>query len=287
MPLEIDQYELLDFGEGRKLERFGPVVLDRPCPAAEGLPKSAPDSWRSATAHYERIEADQGRWTPDPGGWSPWRIACGSIALELRATDFGHVGFFPEHQANWTRLESSIERAGRPLRILNLFAYTGGATLAAARAGAQVVHVDSAKGVVGWARRNAEESGLSAAPVRWIVEDAARFVAREVRRGAKYDGLIVDPPSYGHGPRGEAWKIDDDLPPLLANGSKILTPKPALVLLTCHTPGYDGGVLADLLSQCIVVPATGALQRGELVLRTAAGRNLPSGAFAWWERNEP
>ena len=287
-------YELVDFGGGRKLERFGGVLLHRPSPAAEGFSKANPAAWRAAAARYDRDTGETGHWTALddlPAGWPSWPLAWGDLSLELRATDFGHVGFFPEHAATWRSIGQAAgdaaRQTGQPPRVLNLFAYTGGATLAAAAAGAAVVHIDAAQSVVGWARHNAELSGLADAPVRWIAEDAAVFAAREVRRGSRYDGILLDPPSYGHGPSGKAWKIDRDLPGLLASCAALLAERPRFVLFTCHTPGYDGAALAALLAEHGLAPRDDRIQSGELVLQTADGRELPSGAFAWRSAAEP
>jgi 23S rRNA (cytosine1962-C5)-methyltransferase len=282
---ELD-YELIDFGDGRKLERFGRVVLDRPCAAAEGSPKRNPEAWRMATARYDRESGEAGRWTPSAETWSPWRFDCHALALELVGTDFGHIGFFPEHAVAWKWIGEAIERTGRalgrPIKLLNLFAYTGGATLAAARAGAEVAHVDAAKGTVAWARRNAGLNGLADAPIRWIVEDAGKFAVREARRGARYDAILLDPPTYGHGPSGRAWKIDRDLGPLLSSCAQLRDAARGFVLLTCHTPDYDGDRLADLLIDCGLARDDHALRRGDLSIASTRARALPSGHFAWW-----
>lgn len=205
-----------------------------------------------------------------------------SKQFELRPTPLGQIGIFPEQAEPWDWIEARIRCAGRPVRVLNLFAYTGGATLAAAAAGGEVVHLDAAKPVVAWARRNASRSGLAAATVRWIVEDAVRFVAREARRGRRYEALILDPPSYGHGPRGEAWKIDRHLEELLSRCAAVLADPAAFVLLTCHTPSIG----RDRLRQALAEPLTGGDRRAvrvrSLVLETADGRQLPSGWAATW-----
>ena len=208
-----DQYELIDFGDQRKLERFGPYLLDRPCPAAK-RPRLAGDKvWHRSSARFVR-RGQSGYWQV-LGKLPPrWIMSHNEISFELRTTDFGHIGVFVEQAANWDWVARTL-RKRTPCRVLNLFAYTGGSTLTAAAAGAEVVHVDSSKSVVGWAKRNAKQSGLGEAPIRWIVEDAAKFVEREIRRGSQYDAVILDPPSYGHGPRREAWKLSRDLLALL------------------------------------------------------------------------
>lgn len=279
---DSERYALLDFGDGRRLERFGPVCLDRPCPAADGFFRMAPRLWAEADAQFERIDADKER-----GAWSVrtelpdrWAVELGSLRFELKATDFGHMGLFPEQAENWAWLERVIREAGRPVRVLNLFGYTGGSTLAAAAAGAEVVHVDAARNVVAWARRNADLSGLAEAPVRWIAEDASKFVQRELQRGNRYDAVILDPPSYGHGPRGEVWRLAKDLPRLLAQCAALTGPELLFLLLTCHTPGFTAERLADMVEESF----DGSCEAGELTIAAEDGRRLPSGVVVRWEQ---
>ncbi len=282
--LSAGQYELLDFGRGRKLERFGERIIDRPSPAAEGAPEAMPDLWRQAIVRYERTSGDQGAWRsakPQSREDAPlkrdWIIRHGSLTLELRLTEFGHVGLFPEQADNWHWIAEQIGRLAPPRRLLNLFAYTGAATLAAAAAGAEVTHVDASRTTVAWARCNAELSGLADRPIRWIVEDAPTFVRREVKRGRQYQAVILDPPSYGHGPEGEAWKLAEQLPELLADCARLIATDRPLALLTCHTPGYGPAALGRLLRQAL---GGASVETGELVLSTSAGRRLPGGAMA-------
>jgi 23S rRNA (cytosine1962-C5)-methyltransferase len=290
-----DDYALLDFGDGGKLERFGQFILDRPCPAAEGVRRADPDAWRRATARFEltgeQRGGQRGRWLPDGVLPASWAIAIDALRFEIKPTDFGHVGLFPEQITNWRwiaeRVQSQIapQAAGgaRP-RILNLFAYTGGSTLAAAAVGAEVVHVDSSRAAVAWARRNAELSGLSAAPIRWIVEDAARFVRRELARCRQYDGIILDPPSYGHGPAGEVWKLEADLPPLLVDCARLCAARHRWLLLTCHTPQITELTGRELVAAGIENTAAGASEAisvRELTLASANGRPLGCGIVAF------
>ncbi len=246
------QYQLLDFGGGRRLERLGSMVLDRPCPAAESIRPTAPGLWSSADARFERIETEQGRWILRGDPPRQWPIAHGRMTLELKRTDFGHVGLFPEQAENWDWIAEQIRRGPSAvaggMKVLNLFAYTGGSTLAAAAAGARVTHVDAARNIVAWARHNAELSALGDAPLRWIAEDAMKFVEREIRRGNRYDAVILDPPTYGHGTHGEAWRLAEDLPRLLASCAELTTGQPRFVLLTCHTPGFSPLRLQELLA---------------------------------------
>ncbi len=238
-------YQLLDFGAGRRLERFGDIVLDRPCPAADRSEPTDPDAWKRADARFEGREQQQGRWSNRRPLPERWTVTCGGLHFELKRTDFGHLGLFPEQEANWDWIADRVRSTTGQLKVLNLFAYTGGSTMAAAAAGAEVVHVDAAKNTVAWARHNAELSGLAAASVRWIVEDAVKFVRREVKRGNRYDAVVLDPPSYGRGPRGEVWRLSKCLPRLLALCAELTAPAAAFVLLTCHTPGYDAPALSQ------------------------------------------
>jgi 23S rRNA (cytosine1962-C5)-methyltransferase len=288
-----DQYELLDFGAGRKLERFGPVVVDRPAPAAESDQKAHPEFWRDATARFDGPRTGDGTWSPAPAKWLPndWYFAhddAPSFRLQLDALPSGQIGVFPEQRDNWQWITRQVERArqqlGRAPKLLNLFAYTGGSTLAAAAAGAEVVHVDAARNIVDRARTNAALSGLADRPIRWIVEDALKFCRREAKRGNRYDGVVLDPPSYGHGPQGEVWQIGQQLLLLLKLCGQLTDDSRALVLVTCHSPGIGPAELAAYLADgifghCGQPPAT-----GELFLETTAGRRLLSGIFTRWPR---
>jgi 23S rRNA (cytosine1962-C5)-methyltransferase len=270
------EYELLDFGAGRKLERFAGCVLDRPAPAADGVAISNPAIWKSANACFDRTDRDQEKWSTHAPLLDPWRMNFDRVSLELKLTDFGHVGVFPEHAGTWPWLDERARSTGPPLKVLNLFAYTGGATLALAAAGAEVVHVDSARSSVAWARRNAEHSSLTDAPIRWIVEDARKFVDRELKRGNHYDAVILDPPSYGHGPNGEAWKIANDLPALLANCFALTNNRPRFLLLSLHTAGFDRRGMQDLLNTACS-GAGDVAQIAPLELASPSGRRLSCG----------
>ena len=292
------QYELLDYGDGRKLERFGEAVLNRPCPAAEGVAKSRPELWDSITARFRGPRTGDGSWTPPPKTWMPaeWYWAQEGdtpFRLKLEALPSGQLGVFPEQRENWAWIARQVAKPqvedrpgramlGRPLKVLNLFAYTGGSTLAAAAAGAEVVHIDAAQNIVDRARENAAFSGLAERPVRWIADDAVKFCRRELKCGNRYDGVILDPPSYGHGPKGEPWKIDTDLLPLLAMCGELTAESRAFVLVSCHSHGIGPAELSAYLSEgifghCGQPPAT-----GELALETSDGRKLPAGVFARW-----
>ena len=276
------QYLLLDFGQGRKLERFGSIVLDRPAPAAEGLACANKALWSTAHARYQRGTAQDGRWHGLASIPKQWEIQHGSMRLELRPTPFGHVGVFIEQAANWDWLARQVAAAGRSLRVLNLFAYTGGSTLAAAAAGCQVTHVDAAANTVAWARQNAALSGLAGAPIRWIVDDARAFVARELKRGRTYDAVVLDPPTYGHGPQGETWKLFDDLPPLLKACGKLTSSQRSFFLLSCHAPGLGPAELSAYLAEALFGHCSGGGAAHEMKLISQDGRKLASGVVARW-----
>jgi 23S rRNA (cytosine1962-C5)-methyltransferase len=232
-------HELLDAGDGRRLDRFGSRVVDRPAPAALWPPRGSPADWAAADLAFERV----GGWTG--ADLSPWTVGLEELTLELRPTEAGQVGLFPEHLGFWPWLRTAL--AGRPdPQVLNLFASTGATTLALVRAGARVTHVDSSRPTVAWARHNAALSGLADRPIRWIVDDALTFTAREARRGRRYDGIVLDPPTFGHGPRGSRWELSDALAELLDACAAVAT-EDAFVLLTAHATGLDPDDLGDAL----------------------------------------
>lgn len=276
-----DQYSLLDFGAGRRLERFGAFTLDRPCPASEKIPCAHPQSWRDAAARFSDRGSGNETWTDNADLPDRWTIDHRPFRFELKRTEFGHLGVFPEQVVNWDWIARQVEAFGPGMKVLNLFAYTGGCTLAAAAAGAEVVHVDAAKNTVGWARRNAELSGLADAPIRWIVDDAAKFVRREVKRGNAYDAVILDPPSYGHGARGEVWRLSKHLVPLLKNCAQLTSGRRQFLLLTCHTPGYGPEELTGLLRKCCA-DTPGNLHAAPLTISSTDGRKMSSGILARW-----
>lgn len=277
-----NQYQLLDFGEGRKLERFGAYLLDRPAVGTDHLPRERDDGqWRNA-AKYARNNGGTGNWKyryPLP---STWEVEHGKLVFEIKPTEFGHVGLFAEQAENWDWLAAKIAAMPAPPKLLNLFAYTGGSTLTAAAAGAQVVHVDAAANTVAWARQNAGLSGLTESPIRWIVEDAELFVRREVKRGNRYDGVILDPPSYGHGPKGEVWKIDDHLPPLLSLLAELTDGNPQLLLVTCHSPGYTPQTLRQLVATAFDRELARQSTADTMTVTAEDGRSLPCGSRLRW-----
>jgi 23S rRNA (cytosine1962-C5)-methyltransferase len=286
-------YELLDFGAGRKLERFGPWTLDRPCPTANETRKQQRDAWRGATARYDGDRAADGAWSPAVESWPSREVTINvpldghrAFRMRLEPLPSGQVGVFPEQRPLWhglvERCGAATPGTGPALKVLNLFAYTGGSTLACAAAGAEVVHVDAARSVVERARTNAAASGLAEHPIRWIVEDALKFCRREAKRGNRYDAVILDPPTYGHGPKGEEWQIKRDLLPLLEVCGELVERRPKFVLLTCHTPGIGPAELAAYLADGIFGHCGQPPRTGELAIETADGRRLPSGVFARW-----
>lgn len=279
-----DDYSLLDSGRFQKLERFGDVVLSRPCAQAvwaPGLPKA---EWQRATATFFRDGGNQ--WRGRDRLPEEWTIEVDGMRFLLSSTDFGHLGIFPEQRDQWQRIREVCEdfkkEKGRPARVINLFAYSGGSTLAAAHGGAEVCHVDASKGMVDWARKNAALNGLTEHPIRWIVDDVGKFLDREHRRERTYDLIILDPPSYGRGAKGEVFKIENDLPELLSKVGRLLSDEPIGVLLSCHTPELTPISLHHLLLQ-ETEGRKGRLECGEMVLR-GGGRVLPvpSGSFCWW-----
>ena len=277
-----DFYELLDFGNGRKIERFGAICLDRPAPAADAVQPANSKQVSVIDARFRKTAGGQGQWHPANGLPKSWPIVCGDFQLLLKPTPFGHVGVFPEQVNNWRWIADRIARRRARLRLLNLFAHTGASTLAAAAAGAEVVHVDSARNVVQWARQNALASGLSDAPIRWITEDARRFVAREIRRGNRYQAIVLDPPSYGHGPKGETWQLSTDLMPLLSDCRRLLSDDPAFLVLTCHSSSYGPAEVGACLQESMFGRCSSQVEAMDLSLRTEDGRELPAGVVGRW-----
>ncbi|MBU2460516.1 class I SAM-dependent methyltransferase [Patescibacteria group bacterium] len=273
------EYELIDTGDGEKLERFNTVLTIRPDPRIIWK-KSEPATWKDAHALYRRHDETKGSWEKEENLPTPWLIHYRNLTMVLRPSAFKHVGIFPEQAVNWDWCTKQTDN--KPLRILNLFAYTGGATLAAAAAGAHVTHVDSVKSTIAWARENAKLSSLDTKPVRWIEDDAYAFVLREGRRGTKYDALIMDPPRFGRGPKGQVWKLENDLPKMLAACTSILSPNPAFILINAYTADLSSIALGELLAD-FTGRFDGRVDAGELALRQSrVERLLPSGIFARW-----
>jgi 23S rRNA (cytosine1962-C5)-methyltransferase len=275
-------YEVLDTGDGEKLERWGDVILRRPDPQVI-WPKAVPELWQRADAWYRRSETGGGSWSFERKLPERWAVALGDLKFYVRPTGFKHTGLFPEQAANWAFMQGRIReavKAGRQVKVLNLFAYTGGATLACAAAGAHVTHVDAAKGMVQWAKENRDLSGVPEERTRFIVEDAVAFVQRELRRGNRYDGILMDPPSYGRGPNGEVWKLEDELYGLVDLCAKALSDTPVFFLINGYTTGFAASVLGNIAARCM--GGRGHVESGELALTVTSGGVLPCGATARW-----
>ena len=276
-------YEVIDCSQGEKLERWGKYLLIRPDPQVIWNTERTAAGWKRPNGHYHRSTRGGGEWEffslPEQ-----WSIHYKELTFQLKPFSFKHTGLFPEQAANWDWFGEKIRRAGRPIKVLNLFAYTGGATLAAAKAGAAVTHVGASKGMVGWAKENAHASGLSEAPIRWIVDDCVKFVEREIRRGNHYDAIIMDPPSYGRGPKGEIWKIEDSVFPLVELCAKLLSDRPLFFLINSYTTGLAPAVLTYMLGIAVKTKFGGSVRSEEIGLPvTASGLVLPCGAAGRWE----
>ena len=277
-------FELLDCSDGEKLERWGKYTLVRPDPQAIWSVKRSHPGWRNPDARYSRSSQGGGSWDKNrlPENW---QISYKSLKFNIKPMNFKHTGLFPEQAANWDYAINKIKGAGRPVRVLNLFAYTGGATVACASAGASVCHVDAARGMVSWAKENARISGLEDKPIRWIIDDCAKFVEREIRRGKKYDAIIMDPPSYGRGPSGEVWKLENNLFPFVELCAGILSDNPLFVIINSYTTGLSPSTLTYISETVFSGRFGGSSVSDELGLPvTASGLALPCGAACRWER---
>ena len=289
-----EDYELIDSGNGEKLERFGSVVLSRPDPQVLWEKSLDENKWSKADALFIR-HGLEGKWNIKEGLDKKWSINFSGLKFWIKPTAFKHTGLFPEQSTNWDWLRETISQAmeatsRNDFEVLNLFGYTGGATLACAQAGARVVHIDSSKAAVTWARENAELSGLADKPIRWIIEDARVFVDREIKRGRKYDGIIMDPPSFGHGVDDSIWKIEDDLLKLIENCMLLLKDQPLFFLVNGYSAGYSALAYKNIL-QKLVEKYKGAIEIGELAIQESEdgrevkgdrGSLLPAGIFARW-----
>ncbi|MCR5509220.1 MAG: class I SAM-dependent methyltransferase [Lachnospiraceae bacterium] len=279
-------YEVIDTSDGEKLERWGSYLLIRPDPQVIWNTKRTDKRWNKINGHYHRSNKGGGEWEffdlPDQ-----WSISYGQLNFNLKPFSFKHTGLFPEQAANWDWFGALIKDAvntGRSVKVLNLFAYTGGATLASAAAGAQVTHVDASKGMVAWAKENAKSSGLEDAPIRWLVDDCVKFVEREIRRGNKYDAIIMDPPSYGRGPKGETWKIEGSIFPFINLCADLLVKKPLFMLVNSYTTGLQPAVLSYMINTAIVKRFGGYVESDEIGLPvTGSGLILPCGASARYQ----
>ena len=276
------EYEVLDSSSGEKLERWGDYILVRPDPQVIWSTPHEHVGWKKKNAHYHRSSKGGGEWElfslPNE-----WDIHYRSLTFHLKPFSFKHTGLFPEQAVNWDWFSELIRKADRPVKVLNLFAYTGGATLSSAAAGAQVTHVDASKGMVTWAKENAISSGLGDAPIRWLVDDCVKFVEREIRRGNQYDGIIMDPPSYGRGPKGEIWKIEDSIWPFIELSTQLLSKQPLFFLINSYTTGLQPAVLSYMLKSTVWKRFGGIVDSGEIGL-PVSGTDLilPCGASGRW-----
>ena len=278
-------FELVDCSKGEKLERWGRFYLVRPDPQAIWDTPRSDARWNMRDARYRRSQTGGGAW--DKGGLpASWNINYGELTFNVKPMNFKHTGLFPEQACNWDYAMRKIRSAGRPINVLNLFAYTGAATVACAKAGASVCHVDAAKGMVAWGRENAAASGLGDAPIRWIVDDCAKFVEREIRRGRRYDAIIMDPPSYGRGPGGEVWKLEQNLWPFVSLCAGVLSDDPLFVIINSYTTGLSPSVLSYVTESIFTKKFGGRSESRELGLPvTDSGLVLPCGATCRWERD--
>ena len=276
-------YELIDCGNGEKLERWGEYILRRPDPQAM-WPVSSPELWKKAEANYHRSKSGGGNWEYIKKMPEQWKVSYEELSFSIKTMGFKHTGLFPEQAANWEWIIEKVKDSSVQPNILNLFAYTGGATSAAAYAGAKVCHVDAAKGMISYAKSNLEASGLGDKPVRFIVDDVVKFVQREKRRGIKYDGIMMDPPVYGHGPNGETWNIEKDLYNLIVNCLDIISDKPLFFIVNCYTVGISPLALENLLTMTIGKKIKGQVSSQEIGLPvTTSGLVLPCGITGRWE----
>ena len=276
------EYELLDCGSGEKLERWGDRLLVRPDPQAIWNTPRHHHGWKRPDGRYLRSSAGGGSWEKGrlPG---QWQVRYKNLTFQVKPMNFKHTGLFPEQAVNWEFAQEQIKRTGRPVSVLNLFAYTGAASVACAAAGASVCHVDAAKGMVQWARENARASGLEEAPIRWIVDDCAKFVEREIRRGRRYDAIIMDPPSYGRGPTGEVWKLEDNLYPFVELCAGVLSDEPLFIIINSYTTGLAPSVLTYILETVVSRKFGGRTVSDEIGLPVSeTGLVLPCGATGRW-----
>jgi len=278
-------YELIDASDNERLERWGNYILIRPDPQIIWKNCAVSGLWKKADARYSRSSKGGGEWSKNNLP-EQWQIQYGNLTFMLRPMGFKHTGIFPEQAANWDWFSKLIKAANRPIKVLNMFAYTGGATMAAAAVGASVTHVDAARGMVNIAKENARLSGLADAPIRYIVDDCKKFAEREIKRGNKYDAIIMDPPSYGRGPGGEIWKIEESIDELIGICSNLISEKPLFFLLNSYTTGLSPLTMSYIINTKITAKYGGETQAGELALPvTASGLPLPCGASVRWEVN--
>lgn len=277
-------YELIDASSGERLERWGDIILIRPDPQVIWNTEKSHPLWRHAHARYLRSSSGGGRWQVYQKFPDSWQIRYRELLFNVKPMGFKHTGIFPEQAVNWDFASDLIRESDRPLNVLNLFGYTGCATIACLKAGANVCHVDASKGMVAWAKENAASSGVAGRPVRWIVDDCAKFVAREIRRGRRYDGIIMDPPSYGRGPAGEIWKLEEQLYSFVELCSQVLSDHPSFVILNSYTTGLSASVMEYILATLIGTHFGGRVSCDEIGLKcTQSGLYVPCGSTAIWQ----
>lgn len=278
-------YEILDMANGEKLERWGEVILVRPDPQIIWKEKTFPNKWKKVNAVYHRSKSGGGSWEYKQKLPSTWQVKYKSLVFNIKPMGFKHTGLFPEQAVNWDWMMNKIRMSKREIKVLNLFAYTGGATVACLAAGAQVCHVDSSKGMVAWAKENVKSSGLEKKPVRYLIDDVIKFVQREIRRGNTYDAIIMDPPSYGRGASGEVWQFEENLADLVELCAKILSKDPLFFLINSYTTGISSSVLSNLLNLIIQKQYKGTISCGEIGLpMTNSNLILPCGIYGRWEK---
>lgn len=282
--MKTNHYTLIDSGQGRKLEQFGPYLLARPCSQAVWKIQTSEEQWQKANGTFSR--EDESRWIKKGTLPETWTVEVSGIHFKLSTTDFGHLGIFPEQKPFWAWIQKALQKAmlqqKRPLQVLNLFAYSGGSTLAAAKAGAHVCHLDASKGMVAWARENAALNNLANAPIRWIIDDVTKFLQREIKRGVRYDAIILDPPTFGRGTKGEIFKIENEINSLLDKCYALLSDDPLFLFFSCHTPGFTPVAMHHLVSQ-LFKGKPGQIDSGEMLLSGAEDVfSIPSGTYARW-----
>ena len=277
-----NDYQILDMANGEKLEKWNNITLVRPDPQIIWKQKTYPEKWKKADAKYSRSNTGGGAWNYNKKLPSAWQVKYKNLTFNIKPMGFKHTGLFPEQAVNWDWMINKIKSTNKEIRVLNLFAYTGGATVACLSAGASVCHVDSSKGMVSWAKENVTSSGLQDRKVRYIVDDVVKFVNREIRRGNKYDAIIMDPPSYGRGTNGEVWKFEDNIYDLVELCSKVLTDKPLFFLINSYTTGISSMVLENILK--LNIHAKGKFSNGEIgIPMQNSNLVLPCGIYGRWE----
>ncbi len=280
---DFDDYELIDASDGERLERWKDIILIRPDPQVMWHGDRKNPLWRNAHAKYHRSNSGGGHWEMLKKVPSVWNVSFKDLTFRLKPMDFKHTGLFPEQAVNWELMSECIKKANRPIKVLNLFAYTGGATVACLKAGASVTHVDASKGMVSWAKENAVVSEVADRPVRWLVDDCLKFIAREIRRGNKYDGIVMDPPSYGRGPNGEVWKIEQQLDELLYQTAQILSDDAIFFLLNSYSGGISPTIINYMVKNIVICKRKGKVTTDEIGLKiTDRDIALPCGCTTLW-----